>query len=138
MKISLLTTVLVVATLSLAACVQSTPATHHDAAAFASQTEAGVYLTGTLASLGSFEWDAAPLLNHAANALHGAAVALKQQRIGVDEAQRRIDSADRGHDLVLKALGTCAQDNRTGKCTKDEASARALLDQARAAMSDLP
>lgn len=110
----------------------------HDATQLAASAEAGTFVTATLATLGSFEWDAAPLTNHAATSLHEVAVALKQQRISRDDAQKQVDEIDHAHDLIQQALTACAQNSRTGKCTKDEVAARALLDQARAALSDIP
>lgn len=110
----------------------------HDVTQLAAAAEAGTFVTATLATLGSFEWDAAPLTNHAATSLHEVAVALKQQRISRDDAQKQVDEIDHAHNLIQQALAACAQDSRTGKCTKDEAAARWILDQARVALSDIP
>lgn len=112
--------------------------THHNVTELAASADAGVYMTGTLAALGSFEWDVAPLTNHAATALHNIAVAVKEGRVNKTDGQAQINEIDSAHDLILQALAACAQDDRTGKCTKDEGAARALLDQARAALADVP
>lgn len=124
-----------VALVALAGC----PTTHHsDAQKMATEAETGVFMTGTLAVLGSFEWDAAPLYNHNASARHDAAVALKQGRITQEEAQRRLDVTDKARELLDAAVAACAQSGRTGKCTKDEANGRVLLDEARKVLADVP
>ncbi len=114
------------------------PHHHSDAQELASKAESGLYMTGTLAALGSFEWDAAPLQNEAAVKLHLAAVALKEGRMSVGDAQALMDDVDRAHDLITAAITACAQNSVTAKCTKDEARGRDLLDQARAALSAIP
>lgn len=111
---------------------------HSDAVELAAKAESGLYLTGTLAALGSFEWDAAPLLNDAAVKAHKAAVALKEGRMSKADAQSTLDTLDRAHDLIDQAMAACVQDSRTAKCTKDEVRGRDLLDQARVTLSAIP
>jgi hypothetical protein len=110
---------------------------HHDVVELASKAESGLYMNGTLAALGSFEWDVAPITNRAADVLLAIPLALKKGEISKAEGQSKIDAADRAHNLAKKALSACKQDAHTGKCKGDEAKARALLDQARAALSGL-
>lgn len=104
----------------------------------AAKADSGVFLAGTLAALGSFEWDSSPIVNHAATAVHETAVAFKEGRITEADGQKIVDAATHANDLLLQANAVCAQDNRTGKCTGDETQARALLDQARVVLSDIP
>lgn len=131
----------VLAVFALAGCHQQ-PATQRvertDAATMAANAESGVFFTGTLAALGSFEWDVAPLLNHNATARHNAAVALRDGRITKDEAQRILDVTDSARKLIDQALAACAQSPRTAKCTKDEHAGRALLEQARQTLAEIP
>lgn len=130
------TALVAVALMALAGC----PSTHHasDAKTLAAEAETGVFMTATLAALGSFEWDAAPLYNHNATARHEAAVALKQGRITAAEAQRRLDATDQARKLLDGALAACAQNPRTAKCTGSEATGRQLLEQAKQVLADLP
>lgn len=134
MKHLLLTALMAVTVLSLVSCAKRKV----DVSELAAKADSGVYLTGTLATLGSFEWDVAPLTNHAATALHNIAVAVKEGRVDKTEGQAQVDEIVHAHDLLEQALAACAQDSRTGKCTKDEGAARSLLDQARAALADVP
>lgn len=129
---------MVAAVMAVALCVSGCHRHEHDAVQLAADADTGTFVAATLATLGSFEWDAAPLTNHAATSLHEVAVALKRQRITKDDAQKQVDAIDHAHHLIQQALTACGQDSRTGKCTKDEAAARALLDQARVALSDIP
>lgn len=108
----------------------------HSATELAGKAEAGVQITATLATLGSFEWDAAPITNKAADTLIGIPLALKKHEISKTEAQQRIDQADKAHALVQKALKTCNQDPKPpAHCRGDEKKARALLDEAKAVLS---
>ena len=143
MKTRLFAAALAAAAIALSGCASVQPhpsnaATHHNVTELAASAESGVFITGTLATLGSFEWDAAPLTNHAATALHNIAVAVKEGRVSKADGQAQIDEIDHAHDLIKQALAACAQNSQTGKCAKDEPGARALLDQARAALSDVP
>jgi hypothetical protein len=130
---SLLTLTAVLALALVSACNHHT----HNAAELAGKADSGLYLAGTLATLGSFEWDVAPLTNYAATQLHVTALDLKANRITVAQAQARMDSIDHAHDVLVQALKACAQ-NGQGKCTGDEARARLLLDKARTALSNIP
>ena len=125
-----------IAIASLPGCSKKS-AEHTDIVALAAEAQSGLYVAGTLATLGSFDWDVAPLKTHAEMVLHQTALALKQGRITEQQAKGTAFAIDRAHDLLQRALAACAQDDRTGKCTKDEATARALLDQARAELSNI-
>lgn len=87
----------------------------------------GMFAVGTVASIGSFEFKAAPLYTQLAIARHQAAVKLRHREISVDQAQAVQDAADKVRKLLDSALSTCAQDEKTGKCTKNPAAADALL-----------
>lgn len=130
----------------LAACGQQSTSTntlvpdvttHHDVAALAGKAESGLYMNGTLAALGSFEWDVAPITNRAADVLIAIPLALKKHEINKADAQTRLDAADKAHDLAQQALKACKQDSKTGKCKGNETKARALLDQAKAQLAGL-
>lgn len=139
--IAALVCIAALAVIALDACSPKppAPAKHQtEAAQLAADVESGLYITGTLASLGSFEWDVAPLLNDNAMIRHNTAVAFKEHRITVDEAQRTLDATDGVRGILEMAMDACAQNQKTGKCTKNEANARHLLDQARARLSALP
>jgi hypothetical protein len=133
MKHSLLVVLAAATILSIVGCKPK-----NDVTELAAKAESGFFVAGTLATLGSFEWDVAPLTNHAATALHNVAVAVKDGRVSKAEGQEQVDEIVHAHDLLEQALAACAQSPKTGKCTKDEAAARALLDQARAALADIP
>lgn len=121
----------------LCGCAQSDAKTHHNATTLAGKAETGFHLDGTLATLGSFEWDVAPLTTHAATQLHLTAVALKRGQMTRQRAQARMDAIDHAHDVLVQALKVCAQ-NGQGKCTGDEHQARLLLDAGRSALAALP
>jgi hypothetical protein len=106
--------------------------------ALAAHADAGVYIAGTLATLGSFEWDSAPLSNHAATAIHEAAVAYQQGRITESAGQSVVDTSIKANNLIVKANTLCAQNPKTGKCSGNEPQARKLLDQARGLMASIP
>lgn len=138
-----LTCLAVLALASVSACHQQSTAPiaadpPSSVAALAGAADSGVFIAGTIAALGSFEWDAAPLTNHAATAIHEAAVAFKQGRISEGNGQKIVDAATQANNFVVKAVGLCKQNSKTGKCTGDEIAARRLLEQARAALSDIP
>jgi hypothetical protein len=123
-----------VSLLVLIGCSGGSPApiAHHtDATSLAAKAETGLYVTGTLAALGSFEWDAAPLYSHNAMVRHTTAVALKRGMVSLEDAQRVLDETDAVRALLDQSLAACQQDDRTGKCRGDEKHARALLDAAR-------
>src|SRR5581483_1876298 len=111
-----------VALVSAPGCVKQPQ--HTDIVALAASANTTFYATGTLATLGSFEWDVAPLTTHAAHALKDTAAALRRGDITVDQAKAKAAALDHAHDLLSRALVTCAQDDHTGKCTGDEAAAR--------------
>lgn len=102
----------------------------HSAVDLAGSAESGLFANATIATLGSFEWDTSPITNKAADILVSIPLALKKHEITKAHAQAQIDSADKAHDLVQKALKACKQDSH-GKCTGNEAKARALLEQAK-------
>lgn len=126
---------------------------HHDVVSLAGEAKGEVIAIGTLATLGSFEWDASPLKTHAAvglkhlpQLLHDDLAAnaslVAQGKLTPEQGklarkdlialyQGKLDKIDAAHDLIEKALSTCKQDDHTGKCTGDEKQARTLLDQAR-------
>lgn len=114
------------------------PARAPSVVTLAAHADADLYIAGTLATLGSFEWDSAPLTNHAATAIHEAAVAYSQGRITQSAGQSIVDTSIRANNLIVKANTLCKQNAKTGKCTGDETTARKLLDQARAQMSAIP
>lgn len=97
----------------------------------------GFFAVGTLAGVGSFEAKAAPLYTQIAVARHVAAVKLRHQEIPVAQAQSVQDSADVVRKLLDSALDACAQDQKTGKCTKNEGMADVLLDRAAVAISNV-
>lgn len=109
---------------------------HHDAATLAGKAESGLYANATLATLGSFEWDVAPITNKAADILTAIPLAVKKGEMSKQQAQARIDAADKAHDLGQQALSACKQ-GKDGKCKGNEAKARALLDQAKAQLAGL-
>lgn len=106
--------------------------THHNVVELAAKAKGEVHVIGTLATLGSFEWDAAPLKTHAAADLYSIPQALHDHKLTADQAQAKIDRVDHAHDLIQNALKVCRQNDQTGKCTGNEAQARALLEQAKA------
>lgn len=110
---------------------------HHDAADLAGKAESGLFANATLATLGSFEWDTAPITNRAADVLTAIPMALKKHEITKAEAQQKIDAAGKAHDLVQQALKTCKQDAKSGHCKGSESKARTLLDQAKAQLAGL-
>jgi len=117
----------------LSACdnTDAKPRTHHDVTALAAQARGEVVVIGTLATLGSFEWDTAALKTHAAVGLKHIPQLLHDHQITKAQAQSSLDQIDAAHDLIEQALATCKQNDHTGKCTGSEPKARALLDQAR-------
>lgn len=122
--------------LVLSACAQgqqnkSAAAPKHNAAELAANADFGLAANATLAGLGSFEWDIAPLVNKAATQLELVARDYKANRITRDAGQARVDKIDGAHDLLVKSQDTCQQNPATGKCRGSEARARALLDQGR-------
>lgn len=85
---------------------------------------------GTLGGLGTFEWDTAPLITHAASALHQVGYAYKKHAITKDQGLALVAAIDKAHDTLVAAKAACKQVG--SKCTGDESSARELLDQGRA------
>jgi hypothetical protein len=125
------------AALTLTACSPSdgTTHTHHDVVALAAKAKGEVHVIGTLATLGSFEWDAAPLKTHAAAELLHIPQMLHDHQLTAADAQAKLDAIDAAHDLIEQALTVCHQDDSTGHCRGSTAKAQALLNQARQAMS---
>lgn len=106
------------------------------AAAYATQPLEGeavsgdVYVVGTIASVGSFEWDAAPTYTRLAVLRHAAAKNLRKGAITIGQASVVQVRADKARSLLDKSLKVCAQNDKTGKCTGSEKKARKLLAQA--------
>lgn len=121
-------------TQEVAATAADTP-THHDVAELAGKATGEVVAIGTLATLGSFSWDAAPLTTHAAAALRHIPYLVKVGKLSKEEGQAKIDEVDKAHDLIQKALKVCKQDQHTGKCKGSKVEADALLDQVRLALA---
>jgi hypothetical protein len=92
----------------------------------------GLFVAATLAPLNSFEFKAAPSYTRLAVVRRNALVALRNGKITADQAQAVQDRANAVRVLLDRALATCAQSNKTGKCTKDAASAERLLQAANA------
>lgn len=90
----------------------------------------GVYIAATLAADGSWEAKAAPTFTRLSVARRNAAVALRKGKITVGQALQIQVKADEVRTLLDKAVASCAQDNRTGKCTRSQAAADRLLEQA--------
>lgn len=126
------------AVLLLAGCSTMAPRPEANVVKLAAHADSGVFIAATLASLGSFEWDSSPISNHAATAIHEAAVACKERPATCVSGQKIVDESVQANTFALRANALCAQDPKTGKCTGDEAQARHLLDQARTALSDVP
>jgi hypothetical protein len=108
----------------------------HNAAELAGKAESGLFANATLATLGSFEWDVAPIINKAADVLTAIPLALKKGEMSKQQAQTRLDAADKAHDLAQEALKACKQ-GKDGKCHGSESKARTLLDQAKAQLAGL-
>jgi hypothetical protein len=90
----------------------------------------GVFIAATLAADGSWEAKAAPSFTRLAITRRNAAIALRKGHITVDQALRIQAKADEARALLDKAVASCAQDNRTGKCTRNQVAADRLLEQA--------
>lgn len=105
--------------------------THHDVVELAAHAKGEAHAIGTLATLGSFEWDAAPLKTHAAAGLLHIPQLLHDHKYTKAQAQAKLDQVDAAHDLIQEALAICKQNDHTGKCTGDAVRARTLLDRAR-------
>lgn len=122
---------LIVLALALAAC------SHKPAADLAGNAESdfGGYMVGTLASVDSFEFKTAPIYTRLAVIRHQAATSLRHHEITVEQAQSIQDQADQVRTLVDTATSLCAQNQKTGQCTKSEGDAQNTLDQAAAALA---
>ena len=97
----------------------------------------GVFVTGTLATLGSFAWDVAPVQTHVAIVARVVADQLLRHAITVDQAIVAQAQLERVKHLLSRALATCNQDSRTGKCRGDELVARGDLDHAKRVLAQV-
>ncbi len=97
----------------------------------------GIYVTGTLATLGSFAWDVAPVQTHVAIVARLVADQLLKHAISVDQAIVAQAQLERTKRLLAEALATCHQDSHTGKCRGDELKARGYLDHAKRVLAQV-
>lgn len=118
----------------VAARVRHAP-THHNVIQLAGEAKGETLLIGTLATLGGFVWEASPLISHGSAQLKHIPYLLKRKLISQEEAQRRIDQVDKGHDLVREAILVCNPNPSTGKCIGNQSRAESLLDKARLALA---
>jgi hypothetical protein len=94
-------------------------------------------VAGTLGTLGSFDWDEAPLRTHIGIVGEIVATKLLQQAITAKEAIAIRDQLLQAKSLLDQASAMCRQDDQTGRCRGNEGKARALLDQARAVLNSI-
>lgn len=94
-----------------------------------SANSVSIFATGTLAPLGSFEMQTAPVYTRVAVVAHLTALALERKQISVQEAKTVYRAAHHAKALADKSLQACAED-KLGKCTGDEAKAMSILGQA--------
>lgn len=98
----------------------------------------GFYMTGTLATLGSFDWDVAPVQTHVAIAARATADKLLKHAITVSQAIAIQAELKQAKHLLSEAITTCDQNARTGKCRGDELRARGYLDHAKRVLASVP
>jgi hypothetical protein len=96
-----------------------------------------VKLYGTIAPKGSFEERVAPHYTKLAEYRDSLADRVLAGKISVAIAQAGQARADQVRELLDDSFRACAQDNHTGKCTGDEAKAKAYLKKALSKLSKL-
>lgn len=101
------------------------------------QSSAGGFVAATLCTDHGFDCETAPVRTDLAVLERQTATALDRNEITVARAKAVYAGAGQVRTLLNLSRDSCAQDNKTGKCTKDEARARALLKQAKARLAQL-
>lgn len=97
----------------------------------ASNAESQLVVVGSLATLGSFEWDVAPLRTHIGIAAKIIATRFKRGELTYDQATQVQVELLNAKSLLDQASAACDQNDHTGKCRGSEVKARSLLDSAR-------
>jgi hypothetical protein len=120
------------ASVALIACRQQAPAALEATPPADDATE--LFAEATLAPVGSFEYQAAPLYTRNAANRHKAAVQLRHHRITAEEAQLAQNKADQIRLLLDRAIALCKEDDHTGQCTGDAKQASGALAEALVAL----
>lgn len=93
---------------------------------------------GTLAPVGSFEWQAAPVATQLALREHEERDAIRSG--AATDRQAAVDFIMRAMAVrkeLGQAVGDCAEDDRTGQCTGSRAQAESELDDAAQGLASL-
>lgn len=117
--------ILVAALALLSACAQSTPL------ASAPERDSGVIVVGTLAPLGSFEWQVAPDYTRLATTRRIAARLLTQGRITVETAEQVQAEADAARRLLDEAVAAGGGAANVAQAREHIARAQKLVEAAR-------
>lgn len=102
------------------------------------KADGGSFAVGTLAALGSFEYQTAPAYTRLIMARRNATTAISKGRITVETAESVQSAADTVRKLLDSSLAVCKQNDKTGKCTGNSAKATKLLTAAEAALDTPP
>lgn len=97
-----------------------------------------MFVVGTLASLGSFEYQTSPLLSELAVKRRLAAHALLNRQISVDQAVAVQTDADHARRLIDGATRACDPAPHTGRCRASRSEVAPLLEQAKRAVAAIP
>lgn len=110
---------------------------HSNITELAAQAKGEAIAVGTLASLGSFEYDIAAIKTHDKVVYLHAAYLYKVHEITKDVGQKYLDAADKALDLLHQAEKMCNQGSN-GHCQGNDSKARALADQAKTVLAPIP
>lgn len=103
-------------------------------ASMQASADSELFVVGTLAPLGSFEYETSPLLTRLAVLDRHADSSLKRAQISRDEASEVLAEGDSAYAIIAQATRLCDPAPHTGKCRRDRRKVDALLEEARRAV----
>jgi len=107
-------------------------------AAMSASADSELFVVGTLAPLGSFEYETAPVLTHLAVLDRHADASFKDGEISHDEAAEVLARGDSVYAIIAQATEVCKPGVHSGKCTGDREKAEELLAEARREAAAIP
>jgi hypothetical protein len=107
-------------------------------ASMKASADSQLFVVGTLAPLGSFEYESSPLLTRLAVLDRHADSALQRGQISHDAAADVLAEGDSAYAVIAQATRVCDPAAHTGKCQGDRKGAKELLGEARRTVQGIP
>lgn len=119
-------------------CARPTRAQLAQQISFGASAESQVIVIGTLAPLGSFDYETAPLVTRLAVVKRDAAVSLLRDQITREQAEEVQARGDSAYAVIAQATRLCDPAPHTGKCRRPRAKVDELLEEATRQVAAVP